>query len=85
MAIPQTLVGITDDLRVDFAVFVPMQTRGWRWLAVEIDSPETHSDLAADERRDALLSEEGYEVVHFSTETKGIEQARRFIREIRAI
>lgn len=63
MLIPQCrLGGITQGIRPDFVLFVPLQLLRYRWLAIQLDAKHPLAMAKQDEDRDARLQAEGYEV-----------------------
>lgn len=82
MPIPQAHIEVTERIRVDFVVFVPITRFNWRWLAVEIDSREYHRDSEKDMRRDLSVQTEGYEVLRLPAEKNMLEQVRDLYKRV---
>jgi hypothetical protein len=85
MPIPQAHLEVTERIRVDFVLFVPVTRFEWRWLAVEIDSPSFHKDRQKDEERDWSVQIEGYEVVRLPVEMNMLDQVRDLYKRIQHI
>lgn len=80
MAIPQVWIGPTQEYRVDFALFLPREPDSWLWIAIEIDSPQFHSNRQAEREKDAFLQSQGYTVLHYPTTERALDQVRSLIR-----
>ncbi|MFQ5884700.1 MAG: hypothetical protein ACE5IO_06335 [Thermoplasmata archaeon] len=76
MPIPQAHIEITERIRVDFVMFVPITRFKWKWLAIEIDSEKWHQDSDKEFQRNMLLESEGYEVIHLPAEKMMLDQVR---------
>lgn len=84
MPIPQAHIEVTERIRIDFVVFVPVTRFAWRWLAVEIDSKDYH-DHQKDDARDWSVQIEGYEVLRLSAEKIMLDQVRDLYKRIQGI
>jgi len=72
MLIPQCYVDPLERYRVDFALIAEGgRSNGWRWIAVEIDSPEYHLDRERDRLRLKAIEHEGYQVFRVPSVTAG--------------
>lgn len=76
MPIPQTHVEVTEQIRVDFVLFVPITRFQWKWLAVEIDSEKYHRDLGKDARKAEKIANSGYDIHRLSAEKTMLDQVR---------
>ncbi|HZC35134.1 MAG TPA: DUF559 domain-containing protein [Chthoniobacterales bacterium] len=62
MLLPQTWIGIAERRRPDFVAFVPLQHWNYKWIAIQLDGAHSEDNEQADQKRDAYLIEQGYEV-----------------------
>ena len=85
MPIPQAHVEITEQVRVDFVLFVPMTRFEWKWLAVEIDSEEYHGDVVREAGRTAIIASSGYEIVRLSAKKRMLDQVRELYHLVTGI
>jgi hypothetical protein len=87
MLIPQCrLGGITQSIRPDFVVFVPLQSLRYRWLAIQLDANHSPSMAQQDEDRDARLQAEGYEVrVCRGNNGRYLEDVKHLVEDIEKI
>lgn len=85
MPIPQAHVEVTEKVRVDFVMFVPITRFDWKWLAIEIDSQKYHENEAKDFEKSMTIASQGYEVLRLSAERKMLDQVRELYQKIQAI
>lgn len=85
MPIPQAHVEVTEKVRVDFVMFVPITRFDWKWLAIEIDSPMYHEDAEKEFERSMTIASQGYEVLRLSAEKNMLDQVRDLYQKIQAI
>jgi hypothetical protein len=77
MLLPQARIGIAERKRPDFIAFVPLHYWKYEPVAIQLDSAHSKIDQLSDQRRDAYLEEQGYQVIsirsrHYLEEVKGL-------------
>ena len=82
MPIPQAHIEITECIRVDFVMFVPITRVKWKWLAIEIDSKQYHQNLEKDFQKEITMASNGYEVMRLSAEKKMLDQVRELYTKV---
>jgi DNA-directed RNA polymerase subunit RPC12/RpoP len=82
MPIPQAHVEVTEKVRPDFVMFIPITRFDWKWLAVEIDSKRYHQDEERDIKRRIWIRSEGYEVLRLSAKENMLEQVRKLYQKV---
>ncbi|MFQ5862895.1 MAG: DUF559 domain-containing protein [Candidatus Brocadiales bacterium] len=85
MPIPQAHVELTERVRVDFVMFIPITRFDWKWLVIEIDSKMYHKDKAKDFERTMTIASQGYEVLRLSAEKNMLDQVRELHQKVYAI
>ncbi|MFZ3166798.1 MAG: DUF559 domain-containing protein [Candidatus Methanoperedens sp.] len=85
MPIPQAHIEITERIRVDFVIFVPITRFKWKWLAIEIDSRFYHQDSNKDLQKNIMMESQGYEVIRLSAEKMMLDQVRELCSKITEI
>lgn len=85
MPIPQAHIELTEHIRVDFVMFVPITRFTWKWLAIEIDSEIYHQNLEKESQRDVTIASKGYEVIRLSGEMRMLDQVRELYSKVTEI